>query len=153
MWLSKLIKLKRKISLQFVGFAEGMFFFFIFIRNYSFYCNVQTWADPGFLLGRGALVSCSPSTPINHIVFFLQNTSFIRKPQVIWGRGVRTPCTLPPRSAPVKHVISLLFLVSMYETLIIWYENVLWMNDSGWAKVLDMGGKGVCPPFCRGISD
>ena len=31
---------------------------------------------------RGALVSCSSSTPINHS-FFLQNTSCIRKPQVI----------------------------------------------------------------------
>ena len=27
-------------------------------------------ADPGFFLGEGALVSCSTSTPINHIVFF-----------------------------------------------------------------------------------
>ena len=27
--------------------------------------------------------------------FFLQNTSCIRKPQVISGGGVRTPCTLP----------------------------------------------------------
>ena len=49
--------------------------------------------------GGGALVSCSTSTPINHIVlFFLQNTSCIRKPQVISGGrggGVRTPCTLP----------------------------------------------------------
>ena len=26
-------------------------------------------ADPGFFLGGGALVSCSTSTPINHIVF------------------------------------------------------------------------------------
>ena len=47
-----------------------------------------------FFLGGGALVSCSTSTPINHIVFFLQNTSCIRKPQVIQG-GVSTPCTLP----------------------------------------------------------
>ena len=49
-----------------------------------------------FLRG-GALVSCSTSIPINHIVFFfLQNTSCIRKPQVIsGGGGVRTPCTLP----------------------------------------------------------
>ena len=47
-------------------------------------------------LGGGALVSCCTSTPINHTVFFLQNTSCIRKPQVIsWGGGVRTPCTLP----------------------------------------------------------
>ena len=42
-----------------------------------------TGADPGFFLGGGVLVSCSTSTPINHIVFlFLQNTSCIRKPQV-----------------------------------------------------------------------
>ena len=27
-------------------------------------------ADPGFFLGGDALVSCSTSTPINHIVFF-----------------------------------------------------------------------------------
>ena len=38
-------------------------------------------ADPGYILGGGALVSCSTSTPISHIVFFfLQNTSCIRKP-------------------------------------------------------------------------
>ena len=41
------------------------------------YTNIQMYrytcsgADPGFLLGGGALVSCSTSTPINHIVFFL----------------------------------------------------------------------------------
>ena len=52
-------------------------------------------ADPGFFLGGGALVSCSTSTPINHIVFF-----FCRIPVVLencrssQGR-VRTPCTLP----------------------------------------------------------
>ena len=51
-------------------------------------------------LGGGALVSCSTSTPINHIVlFFLQNTSCIRKPQVISGRGAH-PLHPPPRSAP-----------------------------------------------------
>ena len=55
--------------------------------------NCVVGADPGFFLGGGELVSCSTSTPINHIVFFLQNTSCIRKPQVISG-GVRTPCTL-----------------------------------------------------------
>ena len=55
-----------------------------------------TGADPGFFLGGGALVSCSTSTPINHLVFFPQNTSCIRKPQVIsTGGGVHTPCTLP----------------------------------------------------------
>ena len=61
-----------------------------------------TGADPGFFLGGGALVSCSTSTPINHIVFSLQNTSCIRKPQVIsGGRGGVHPLHPPPRSAPV----------------------------------------------------
>ena len=32
----------------------------------------ETMADPGFFLGGGALVSCSTSTPINHIVFFAE---------------------------------------------------------------------------------
>ena len=52
-------------------------------------------ADPGFFLGGDALVSCSTSTLINHIVFF-----FDRIPVVLenrrssQGRG-RTPYTLP----------------------------------------------------------
>ena len=29
-------------------------------------------ADPGFFLGGGALVSCSTSTPINHIFFLAE---------------------------------------------------------------------------------
>ena len=49
-------------------------------------------ADPEFLLGGGALVSCSTSTAVNHIVFFfLQNTRCIRKPQVISRGRLRTP--------------------------------------------------------------
>ena len=54
-------------------------------------------ADPGFFLGGGALVSCSTSTSINHIVFFWQNTSCIRKPQVIsgWGGGCAPPAPSP----------------------------------------------------------
>ena len=60
---------------------------------------IFTGADPGFFLGGGALVSCSTSAPINHIVFFfLQNTSCIRKPQVIsggTGGGGAHRCTLP----------------------------------------------------------
>ena len=65
---------------------------------FVFFKRVQllncTGADPGFFLGGVALVSCSTSTPINHIVFFLKNTSCIRKPQVMSGGG-GTPCTLP----------------------------------------------------------
>ena len=54
-----------------------------------------------FFLGGGALVSCFTSTPIHHIVFFFwQNSSCIRKPQVISG-GDAHPLHPPPRSAPV----------------------------------------------------
>ena len=57
-----------------------------------------------FFLGGGALVSCSTSTPIKHIVFFffLQNNSCIRKPQVISEGGGAHPLHPPPRSAPVE---------------------------------------------------
>ena len=69
--------------------------------------GLASGADPGFFLGGGALVSCSTSTPINHIVFFfLQNTSCIRKPQVISVGGVRTPCTLP-LDPPLLHGLHL----------------------------------------------
>ena len=51
-----------------------------------------------FFLGGGTLVSCSTSTPINHIVYLY--TSCIRKPQVISGGGAH-PLHPPPRSASV----------------------------------------------------
>ena len=97
-------------------------------------------ADPGFFSGGGALVSCSTSTPINHIVFFLQNTSCIRKPQVIsgrgWGQGAH-PLHSPPRSAPgwslvflsshrfssTSWVLSIAFHSSFSNSLIIHKEN------------------------------
>ena len=62
--------------------------------------DIYPGADPGFFSGGGALVSCSTSTPVNHIVFWGQNTSCIRKPQVISGRGGANPLHPPPRSAP-----------------------------------------------------
>ena len=60
----------------------------------------DTGADPGFYLGGGALVSCSTSTPINHTVFFLQNTCCIRKPQVISGEGAHP--SHPPLDPPLR---------------------------------------------------
>ena len=60
------------------------------------FLHASPGADPGFFLGGGALVSCSTSTPINHIFFFLENTSCIRKPQVIsGGRGCAPPAPSP----------------------------------------------------------
>ena len=71
------------------------------------YVTNITGADPGFFLGGGVLVSSSTSTPIKHIVFFLQNTSCIRKPQVIsWGGDGAHPMHPPPRSAPVLYGFS-----------------------------------------------
>ena len=58
-------------------------------------------ADPGFFLGGGALVSCSTSTPINHMFFFscripvvLENRRSSR------GGGGAHPLHPSPRSAP-----------------------------------------------------
>ena len=65
---------------------------------------------------RGALVSCSTSTPINHIVFFfLQNTSCIRKPagHLGGGRGGAHPCTLP-LDPPLLYYIFNLHRPEMY---------------------------------------
>ena len=53
-------------------------------------------ADPGFFLGGGVLVSCSTSTPINHIVsFFFCRISVVLENHRSSQRVVRTPCTLP----------------------------------------------------------
>ena len=58
-------------------------------------------ADPGFFLGGGALVSCSTSTPINHMFFFFcRILCCIRKPQVISGGEGAHTLHPPPRSAP-----------------------------------------------------
>ena len=47
------------------------------------------------------LLYFNTNKPHSFLFFLLQNTSCIRKPQVISGGGVRTPCTPPPaRSAP-----------------------------------------------------
>ena len=66
-------------------------------------------------LGGGALVSCFPSTPINQIyIYFLQNTSCIRKPLVIsGGGGLRTPCTLPLDPSLLSIAILFVFFVGI----------------------------------------
>ena len=50
------------------------------------------------ITGGGALVSCSTSTPINHIIFFFSRIPVVlenRRSSQGGGRGVRIPCTLP----------------------------------------------------------
>ena len=64
--------------------------------NRFFLSHYNTRAAPGFFFGGGALVSCSTSKSINHIVFFF----FCRIPVVLENRRssqggeVRSPCTL-----------------------------------------------------------
>ena len=57
--------------------------------------NENSGADPGFFLGGGALVSCSTSTPINHIVFF-----FCRIPVVLENRRSSQGGCAPPAPSP-----------------------------------------------------
>ena len=71
-----------KVTMDFLYFSSDTSPRDFHITNYLY-----SGADPGFFLGGGALVSCSTSTPINHILFFLQNTRCIRKPKVISGVG------------------------------------------------------------------
>ena len=77
--------------------------------------SCRSGTDPGFFLGGGALVSCSTSIPINHIVFFWQNTSYIRKPQVISGGGAH-PLHPLPRSAPAGSAFFKLYVESQHLT-------------------------------------
>ena len=61
-------------------------------------------------LGGGALVSCSTSTPINHIVFFFCRIPVVfenRRSSQGGGGGVRTPCALsldPP--LPIRNCLA-----------------------------------------------
>ena len=97
----------------------------------------RTGADPGFFLGGGALVSCFTSTPINHIVFFfLQNTSCIRKPQVISGEGAH-PRTLlldsPLQKIPLislKVLLDSVVYVDKYSNFMFCVKN--WMLSYRW---------------------
>ena len=52
-------------------------------------------ADPGFVLGGGALVSGSTSTPINHTVFFFAEYQLHKK-----TTGHLSHLHPPPRFAP-----------------------------------------------------
>ena len=73
----------------------------LFIYHSTVTCSLSSGADPGFFLGGGALVSCSTSTTIHHIVsFFCRIPVVLENPRSTRGGGGPTRCTLPPRSAP-----------------------------------------------------
>ena len=66
-------------------------------------------SDPGFFLGGGALVSCSTSTPINHIVlFFFAEYQLYQKTAGHLrggggGGGPPRPPPPPPPPPPAPH--------------------------------------------------
>ena len=53
------------------GLKTGIHFAHFGLESGTVFEGTTAGADPGFSLGGGALVSCSTSTPINHVVFFL----------------------------------------------------------------------------------
>ena len=79
---------------------------------------VRSRADPGFFLGGCALVSCSTSTPINHVVFFLAEYQLYQKTagHLRGGRGAH-PLHPPPRSAPVGYPY---FLPYQFCDVLVW---------------------------------
>ena len=91
-----------KKSRRKIGAEKGLLLFIQRIRAYwLIMLSLQTQGRiQDFFLGGGALVSCSTSTPINHTVFFLQNTCCIRKPHVISGEGAHP--SHPPLDPPLR---------------------------------------------------
>ena len=84
-----------KELIMFISYLERCVIFksVWYARHFEYSCKRCTWTRSGskIILWGVALVSCSTSTPINHILFFLPNTSCIRKPQVISGGGGCAP--------------------------------------------------------------
>ena len=122
-----------------------------FLKVLSTTPDSGTGADPEFFLGGGALVSCSTSTPINHIVFFF----FRGTPVVLENRrssqvGVRTPCTLP-LNPPLRYIhckgnpvfIRKTKYISYFNTLV--YSNIMFMDE---CCGLQRKNILVCIPVC-----
>ena len=86
-------------------------------RSHLFAMNFYSFCRGGsriFLRG-GALVSCSASTPINHIFFFCRIPVVLENRRSSQGGGMRTPCTLPldpPLFCLLTEVKSLVTLAS-----------------------------------------
>ena len=83
----------------------------------DYFFNAAAGADPGFFLGGGALVSCSTSTPINHIVFFCRIPVVLENRKSSQG-GVRTPCTLP-LDPPLSRQWLVLLMIRLFDITVI----------------------------------
>ena len=99
-----------------VVFFSRLLIYFVSPFVLSFPAHSSQGRIQDFFLGGGGLVSCSNSTPIDHIVFFgripvvLENRRSSRG-----GGGRRTPWTLPldPPLVQVKEIYSNLNFVSL----------------------------------------
>ena len=85
---------------------KNITFFFAFFNGYR--CNQLSVIRGGsrifFRRGCTRLLLYFNTNKPHSFFIFLQNTSCIRKPQVISGEGGGTPLHPPPRSAPVEQV-------------------------------------------------
>ena len=97
------MRAERSKNLRFVNIESLGRSFRLSKRPYLFFFFLQERIQDFF---KGFF--CSTSTPMNHIVFFLQNTSCIKKPQAIsggggggGGGGAAPPPPPPPSPPPV----------------------------------------------------
>ena len=74
--------------------------------NSYFRNSSQTRGGSRIFSRRGCTHLLLYSTPINHIFFFCRIPVVLENCRSSRGRGVRTPCTLPLRSAPANLVFS-----------------------------------------------
>ena len=66
------------------------------LQSAECFFHTSQGANPGFFLGGGALVSCSTSTPTNHIVFFCRIPVVLENPGHLgWGGGGAPPAPSP----------------------------------------------------------
>ena len=106
--------------------------------NCSVVSSTSTGADPRFILGGVALVSCSTSTPISHIVFFfcripvvLENLRSSRGGGGGGGWGPRPPP--PPRRVPCTLPLDPPLFQKPYDS--VWHDGLLSKlihNKTGW---------------------
>ena len=105
------------------------------------YAQTEDWTYQGriqdfFMRGCTRLLLYFNTNKPHTIVFFLQNTSCIRKPQVISG-GVRTPCTLPidpPLLIADKFASFWMFPKGLYHSLFC-FINDLYILYNYWLNI------------------
>ena len=88
-------------NLRKIQFLPNYRVFWFPVKEFG-YRDISQGRIQGFFLGGGALVSCSTSTPINHIVFFWRIPVVLENRRSSREGGGCAPLHPPPRSAPVS---------------------------------------------------